>query len=424
VREQDGLARIQLRPEPGATSQGRPRAAMLLVVAAALIAVVASLAAVGDHDVQLTAGQEAPPPTAAEDEPEESDASARDALPADTVAAWTRSRLPEGYADLVAGSESFAHTSMVRAGTYRLVRTEDVDGTVVSELPDGWWYPVELLALDPATYDDLADRPLLGPLEEDEALLSESSAEVRGLAEGALLAFEGGTELRVAGVVPDGLVGAGEIIVRADGPLVPERERYVLVRPTDALPDPAAVEAHLTELLPEDRALGIALPDEVPFLRHSAGVTAPSRMKVHFGEFPMREAAGRNIEPGHSWTSTHIAVEEVPIIGRVQCHEALIEPLRAALEEIVERGLAHTIDRSDYGGCWVARTQGGEQGPLSSHAWGTSIDFNVSDNHLGTESSQDERLIEIMAKHGFSWGGEWLLPDPMHFELVPDHDLG
>jgi hypothetical protein len=30
--------------------------------------------------------------------------------------------------------------------------------------------------------------------------------------------------------------------------------------------------------------------------------------------------------------------------------------------------------------------------------------------------TQDPRLVEVMAEWGFIWGGDWAVPDPMHFE--------
>jgi hypothetical protein len=399
---------------------GRPRATLALVALLGVTASAAALAA-GSDEPDPSAGSSAPAMDVDDDEVAEVAAPA-DELPLDTLVTWTRSRLPEGYAEAVAGSPDFTHVSLARAGTYRLARTVAADGTTVDELPEGWFYPVELLALDPTTYDALAERTVVGDLARDEALLSRSSAEVRDLEPGARLVFSDGTELRVAGIVADELVGAGEVVVRADGLLVPDRERGLFVRPDPDLGDRSDVEAALAELLPEQRALGVVGHGEEPLLRHSAGVLAPARMKVYFGEFAMRDKPGRAVETGHSWIREHITVEEVPILGRVECHREMFEPLRAAMQELIDRGAQHTIDRRDYGGCWVSRTQGGELGPLSSHAWGVSIDFNVSGNHLGMEPSQDPVLVEVMANHGFTWGGDWLLPDAMHFELVPDRD--
>jgi hypothetical protein len=399
---------------------GRPRATLALLAVLAVTASAAALATGADGPASAERSPSAP--TAERDVEGAELVRPADDLPLDTLVAWTRSRLPEGYADAVASSPDFAHVSLARSGTYRLVRTVAADGTAVDELPEGWFYPVELLALDPTTYDDLAERTVVGDLARDEALLSRSSAEVRGLEAGAQLVFSDGTELRVAGIVADELVGAGEVVVRADGILVPDRERGLYVRPEPELGDRDDVEEALAELLPEPRALGVVGHGEEPLLRNSAGVLAPARMKAYFGEFAMRDRPGRAVQTGHSWIREHITVEEVPILGRVECHREMFEPLRAAMQELIDRGAEHTIDRRDYGGCWVPRTQGGELGPLSSHAWGTSIDFNVSENHLGMEPSQDPILVEVMANHGFTWGGDWLVPDAMHFELVPDRD--
>ena len=61
--------------------------------------------------------------------------------------------------------------------------------------------------------------------------------------------------------------------------------------------------------------------------------------------------------------------------------------------------------------------RGQTAGALSHHAWGSAIDLNVSANPLGGPSHQDPRLVEVFRKWGFTWGGDWLTPDPMHFEL-------
>ena len=53
---------------------------------------------------------------------------------------------------------------------------------------------------------------------------------------------------------------------------------------------------------------------------------------------------------------------------------------------------------------------------MSHHAWGAALDLNVDGNPRGSFSTQDERLVEVMAHHGFGWGGAWLVPDPAHYE--------
>ena len=53
---------------------------------------------------------------------------------------------------------------------------------------------------------------------------------------------------------------------------------------------------------------------------------------------------------------------------------------------------------------------------MSHHAWGAALDLNVDGNPRGSFSTQDERLVDVMAHHGFAWGGAWLVPDPAHYE--------
>ena len=46
------------------------------------------------------------------------------------------------------------------------------------------------------------------------------------------------------------------------------------------------------------------------------------------------------------------------------------------------------------------------------------MDLNARANPFGGRSRQDRRLIRIMERHGFSWGGDFpTTPDPMHFEF-------
>ena len=102
----------------------------------------------------------------------------------------------------------------------------------------------------------------------------------------------------------------------------------------------------------------------------------------------------------------------------------MIPALRQALEELERRGLQRLVDRGDYAGCFAAKdipTTGG----VSRHAWGLAIDLNAAANPYGQPSAQDPRLVRVMERHGFAWGGRWPTPDAMHFEYVgPEPDAG
>jgi len=125
------------------------------------------------------------------------------------------------------------------------------------------------------------------------------------------------------------------------------------------------------------------------------------------------------IDPDPAWESANIVRGSVPILGEVTCHRLLYPQLYRAMEEIANEGLADLVDPAQYGGCYVPRfIDRNPDKPLSMHAFGLAFDINVSSNHLGTRGDQDPRIVEIIERWGFEWGGRWERPDPMHFELV------
>ena len=125
------------------------------------------------------------------------------------------------------------------------------------------------------------------------------------------------------------------------------------------------------------------------------------------------------IDPDPAWEAANIATGEVAILGTITCHRLVFPQLHAAMTEIAEAGLADEIDTGDYGGCYVPRfIDRDPKKSLSMHAFGLAFDINVSENYLGTRGDQHPKIVEILGKWGFSWGGLWDRPDPMHFEMV------
>ncbi len=128
--------------------------------------------------------------------------------------------------------------------------------------------------------------------------------------------------------------------------------------------------------------------------------------------------ANRNgtVNPDPAWVARYIRSESVPILGRVTCNKVMLPELRAALTEIVDRGLANKIHVGEYGGCFVPRFIAGTSS-LSFHTFGTAIDINVPGNQRGTSGQIDRTVVSIFEHWGFQWGGTWHYTDPMHFEL-------
>jgi hypothetical protein len=124
------------------------------------------------------------------------------------------------------------------------------------------------------------------------------------------------------------------------------------------------------------------------------------------------------IRPDPAWVSANIVSAGVPILGTVTCHRLLVPRLQGALADVEEAGLAGEIRPGDYGGCYVPRfIDRDPTKPLSYHAFGLALDFNVSTNGLGTRGDLHPDIVRIFQNWGFTWGGGWSRPDPMHFEL-------
>jgi hypothetical protein len=144
-------------------------------------------------------------------------------------------------------------------------------------------------------------------------------------------------------------------------------------------------------------------------------------VKTRFGEFDVAYDPNGDVRLDPAWKAAWIAQERIPQLGLVACNRKVMPDLRAAMEEVTRRGLGsivHTADFRKQGGCWNPRVVRFGAGQLSSHTWGIAVDINVDDNPLGATPKQDPRLVEIMERHGFYWGGRWLRPDGAHFEWV------
>lgn len=329
-----------------------------------------------------------------------------DKVPATTFLAWTPSELPEAYGARAAAIDGVERVAVVRSGTAWLGAPDD-DLRV----------PIEVAAVDPATYAGFvppADAPAFGRLTEGGLLLGRSAARLRG--DPDLLRF-GDVDIPVLGVVDDALIGAHEAVVSVSTGerLGVTRRRYVLVASS---PD-ASVREQLYVIAPEGVRVRVRAPGETPEFRHGDAVLAPVRLKELFGEFAAAPTGRGNLRLDPAWVREHIVAERVPALGEVRCHRRVMPQIRAALQEIADRGLAGLIDTSDFGGCFFPRFLSQDPGAgISHHSWGVAFDLNVSENPFGREPRIDPRVVEVLERWGFTWGGRWLVPDGMHFEFL------
>jgi D-alanyl-D-alanine carboxypeptidase-like protein len=134
------------------------------------------------------------------------------------------------------------------------------------------------------------------------------------------------------------------------------------------------------------------------------------------GVFKYSVLGGGHIAPDPAWVSSHIATEVVPILGSVTCNKLIFPQLKAALQEVIDRGLIDKIHPGEYAGCYYPRFIAGST-TLSNHAFGLALDLNVPGNQRGTVGEMDRGVVEVFKKWGFAWGGDWGYTDPMHFEM-------
>jgi hypothetical protein len=100
-------------------------------------------------------------------------------------------------------------------------------------------------------------------------------------------------------------------------------------------------------------------------------------------------------------------------VRRISCNPSVADSLRSVLSDIHEDGLwslFHTYD-----GCYAWRVMRKGR-KLSTHAWAIALDFNAATNQLGTPGDMDQRIVAAFEDHGWTWGGRWGRPDPMHFQ--------
>lgn len=331
---------------------------------------------------------------------------------------WTASGLPGPLVDQVAELPRVEAATTVAGGRVDLVSSRDAMGAPVDAFAAGWAVPLDALAVEPTTYADFVpapDRAAVEELRPGTALLGATSAELRRLEAGDTVTLEDGNTLTVSGVVDDTVVGAAELVVtRADAAsLGIATDRFMLLRHSG---ERAEIEAAIR------RQAGVEVrvrgPGETPWMRHGDAVLPQALVKAQFGEFAYRPpTSGRTFEQDPTWVTANIDTVEVPILGRVRCHRGLARQLRGALEELDDRGLAHLIDPDTFAGCHNPRLIS-DGGMPSRHAWGTALDLNADSNPTGLAADQDDRLVETFARWGLTWGGFWLVPDPMHIEYV------
>lgn len=320
----------------------------------------------------------------------------------DTYLIWSTGGLTPELVEGLTGR--FSDLSVVRGDTVELDKFGD------------WVVPLDALAIDPAAHGSFDTEGSLVGLVPGTVALGETSATFRGLTVGDTLSIAG-VSYQVAAVAPDEVIGAAEVVFTTDDQASPVvTDRYALVK-TDL--ERTAFEDTVRSMYEGPAPLRIRSRDETPWLRHGDAVLPQIFIKTALGEFEYTNRDGSEFAQDPDFVETRIIQAEVPILGELTCHETVVEMLNEAMTDLVDSGLSHLVDPAGFAGCWnprFIRATTGKPAGISRHAWGAAIDLNAASNPVGSAGTQDPRLVSAMLDRGFTWGGDWLVPDPMHFE--------
>ena len=296
-------------------------------------------------------------------------------------------------------------------------------GRAVDRPPGSHKIPLDVAFVEPkefARFAQSADRDALRSLNGNEALMAAGEVGLRKGHDRLKMRFSVG-RARSTGSISNKSAQGYELILPLPAPRASVAFRTILIEKP-----PGVSRKRISRKLRNiagSKPLEIRSEKEVPYLRHGMLVQPQLKVKKAFGEFSVRPTSGRSLSIGGRWVRNNIKTDGVPILGRVTCHRKIFPQLRRALEELRKRGLAHTATRSNYAGCFnprfISSYTGSDVGPvkrLSRHAYGIALDINAGTNPFGRRPRQDRRLVRVMKKWGFTWGGRWALPDGMHFE--------
>ncbi|MGH2795354.1 MAG: M15 family metallopeptidase [Actinomycetota bacterium] len=294
--------------------------------------------------------------------------------------------------------------------------------------PAGTILPISVEAHEAAL---VAAFPGLGPeadaLRAGQAVVPRAQAEFRGLSVGdaIVLSHAARVRVRVGAITDDERVFRSELIVppSAADRLGLERSRAIVlaVAPAAAVAIEDALEAIVGD---QEIRVRVSQPDAGTFSFDGRRLLPLAEVKMTFGEFWYRPLAGIAIAVDPAWRRANIVQQSVPLLGSVTCHRKVLPQLTGAMGELQSRGLGKLV--KSFSGCYSPRMQVADDGELSRHAFGIAVDINAGSNPYGAKPRQDARIVEVMERWGFNWGGRWNTPDAMHFEFsaFPDGQAG
>jgi hypothetical protein len=341
-------------------------------------------------------------------------------------------------AALASALEAGAPAVVGRGFTSLMTRLSRGATVVQQSTGAGWGFPMAVTALPLDAVAAVMGRDVSTVLAAGEVTMGQTSAAVRGAQVGDVIdlvgPFGSTVSFTIGRIGTDQEVGGTELVM---SPTMADRLGATIA--TRVL---VYGQFDRTALMNSLRARGLYSNSKVR-IRHSWDAPDPdstmslAETKQQLGEFDLYYAglsATGWTKMNAAWVAAYLppSRELYPTGIRARCNVVVRADLRAALQEVVDSGLAWTIDvanANSYGGCATGTVRFARitqaLGNVSRHSWGQPLDTNTVSNCQGCVPRMDCRVVRIFRKHGFAWGGNFLTPDGMHFEWVgePRHTL-
>ena len=302
-------------------------------------------------------------------------------------------------------------------------------GVVVHQAPGplgSWYFPTSVTALPLDSIGASLGREVSKFISAGTVVMGATSASLSGAQAGDILDFASAdgsiVQFIVGRVAPDAEVGGTEIVMSTA-----QADLLGATIPTSVLIygqfDRTALDAALA-------ARGLSTDPKIRVRRSwdpidPDGTIGLAKTKKLLGELAYSVTASGAMLVDSAWQAAHIpGRESYPTGIRAACNNSIKADLAAALQAVVDAGLVGSIDVNNantFGGCFgprFTRIVGTQLGTLSRHTWGQALDTNTVSNCQGCVPQMDCRVVRIFRAHNFAWGGNFIIPDGMHFEWV------
>lgn len=289
-----------------------------------------------------------------------------------------------------------------------------------------WYFPTSVTALPLDSIAAAMGRDVSKIVSVGQVVVGQTSASLTGAQAGDVLhlvSADGSIVQFVVGrVAPDTEVGGTEVVMSTA-----QADALGAVVPTSVL---IYGQFNRDTLNASLAARGIGVDPKIRVRRSwdpfdPDGTIGLAKTKKLLGEFAYSVTASGAVLVDDTWRTAHIPSREPYPTGiNASCNRSIKADLTAALQAVVDAGLAGAIDVANanaYGGCFgprFSRIVGTQLGSLSRHTWAQALDTNTVANCQGCVPQMDCRVVRIFRAHNFAWGGNFLNPDGMHFEWV------